>query len=148
MKKSDIGVIAVIYAVAAFFYVQTNNLPEEAQTYPRCLIYAILGLNTLYLILNIAKLSRQGLVNDLPDIFSGFLKKQFFFVLFTGFLYVAAMFYVGFYLSTIIYLAGVMLVLHIPKLHILIAVVALSVVIYFVFTRFLKVPLPAGELFN
>ena len=34
MKKTDIGVVAFMYAVCAFFYAYSYKLTEESKTYP------------------------------------------------------------------------------------------------------------------
>lgn len=39
MKKTDIGVVAFVYAVCALFLVMTLRLPAAAQTYPLSLIH-------------------------------------------------------------------------------------------------------------
>lgn len=48
MKKTDIGVVAFIYAVALFFLSMTLKLPKPAQAYPLFIIVLLLGLTTLY----------------------------------------------------------------------------------------------------
>ena len=44
MKKTDIGVVAFIYAVALFFLSMTLKLPKPAQAYPLFIIVLLLGL--------------------------------------------------------------------------------------------------------
>lgn len=148
MKKSDIGVIAIMYAICAFFFSMTVELPEEAQTYPLCLLAGLATLNTLYLARCLLRLRREGFSDDLPQIFKGFLGGQFFLVALCCIGYMALMYVVGFYAAGIIYLAGVMLLLRVPRLHVLLSVGVLALLIYAVFTLFLKVPLPAGILFS
>ena len=148
MKYSDIGVIAIMYAVCAFFFFMTVELPEEAQIYPLCLLSGLCGLNTLYLLRCLSRLRRDGFVNDVPRIFSGFMRGQFFLVVLCCIGYLALMYAVGFYVASLAYLAGVMLLLRVPRLHMLCSVGVLALLIYAVFTLFLKVPLPAGRLFG
>ena len=38
MKKTDIGVCAVMYGVCLFFLTMTLQLPKAAQIYPLCII--------------------------------------------------------------------------------------------------------------
>ena len=45
-------------------------------------------------------------------------------------------------------LSGILLFLHVPVRHLVITVGVLAVMIYAVFTLFLKVPLPVGLLFK
>ena len=47
MKKTDIGVVAFVYAVALFFLSMTLKLPKPAQAYPLFIIVLLLGLTTL-----------------------------------------------------------------------------------------------------
>ena len=47
MKKSDLGVVAVLYGIVIWFTVMTLDFPPEAQTYPFCLLAAIGFLTTL-----------------------------------------------------------------------------------------------------
>ena len=148
MKHSDIGVVAIMYGVCAFFCVMTLKLPKAAQVYPLCLEAGLALLNTLYLGRCILRLRREGLVGDLPEIFRGFQAGQFFFIALAGIAAMALMRWVGFYLAAFAYLAGVMLFLKVPKKHLLITVGALAILIYAVFTLFLKVPLPKGSLFG
>lgn len=149
MKKSDIGVVGSIYGVCALFFALTLDLPEEAQTYPRCLIYALAALNTLYIVRAIISLRKEASIrNDFPEIFKDFLPKQFFFVVAGCIGYMVLLYVVGFYLASALYLVGSMLYLKVPKLHILASVSVLAVMVYAVFTLFLKVPLPLGLLFR
>ncbi|MBO4301270.1 MAG: tripartite tricarboxylate transporter TctB family protein [Desulfovibrio sp.] len=148
MKKSDIGVIAIMYVICVFFFAMTVKLPEDAQTYPLCLISGLCVLNTLYLAQCLWKCRRAGFFDDLPQIFNGFLSGQFFMVAFCCLGYLVLMYVAGFYIASLVYLTGVMALLSVPKSHILLTVSLLAVLIYFVFTLFLKVPLPTGILFK
>ena len=47
MKKTDIGVVAFVYAVALFFLSMTLKLPKPAQAYPLFIIVLLLALTTL-----------------------------------------------------------------------------------------------------
>ena len=60
----------------------------------------------------------------------------------------AVLFLAGFYIASVAYLVGTMLFLHVPVRHLVITVGVLAVMIYAVFTLFLKVPLPVGLLFK
>lgn len=50
MKKTDIGVVAFVYAVALFFLSMTLKLPKPAQAYPLFIIVLLLALTTLYVV--------------------------------------------------------------------------------------------------
>ena len=165
MTRSDIGVVAIIYATCLLFLVMTLELKAAAQVYPLCLIAGLAGLNTLYLATRLWRLftgrpaieeagiaapkpEKPGLVNDLPEIFKGFLAGQFFFVVIASVAYLALMRYVGFYPAGLVYMLVVMWRLRVPPLHMAITLAVLGILIYSVFTLFLKVPLPRGILFG
>ena len=81
MKRSDIGVTALVYAFTLFFLYMTLELPPDAQTYPLCLITGLLVLNTCYLGRCLWQLRRRtGIRNDLPELFAGFQWGQFAFI--------------------------------------------------------------------
>lgn len=59
MKKTDIGVVAFVYAVALFFLSMTLKLPKPAQAYPLFIIVLLLGLTTLYVAQNGHRMQRK-----------------------------------------------------------------------------------------
>ncbi len=149
MKKSDLGVVAVLYGIVIWFTVMTMDFPPEAQTYPLCLLAAIGLLTTLYLVLQIVRWKKTGQVeNDMAESFKGFLPVQFFvsFLLCLG--YLVAMHFIGYYIASVTYLALGLLFLKVPVKHAGITIVLLMAVIYVVFSMFLRVPLPRGVLFG
>ncbi len=149
MKKSDFGVIACLYFIGFAFLAMTLQLPEAAQSYPLFLISLLLGLVTLYLITRLVMYARTRTIeDDIKKRFSGFQPKQFFGVCVFGILYLVLMYWAGYYISSILFLVGCMLFLRVKPLYILLATVFLMVLVYCVFSMFLKVPLPAGMLFG
>lgn len=148
MKKSDVGVVVFIYGICLFFYYYLQELPPEAQTYPLCLISGLFILNTLFVVLNVIKLKKIGMENDLHSVFEGFLKSQFFTVLSACVVYIVGVYYIGFYITSIAYLIIIMTFLKVPLKSSVLTVFVLGLVIYFVFTMFLKVPLPMGVVFE
>lgn len=150
MKRSDLCVVGVIYAVSLAFFIMNVQLPEEAQTYPMGLIIALAGLNTLYLLQCLMKAWKAGtlsIANDIPEIFKGFQAKQFFFVTGGCALFLVLMYTVGYYIAGAIYLVGTLLFFKVDMRWIALTLVTLVALIYAVFTLFLKVPLPTGMLF-
>lgn len=147
MKFSDVIVIIAMYAICAFFTSQTLALPEAAQTYPLCLLAGLALLNTIFLCRCLWQMRSTGLSNDLSGIFTGFLGKQFFPVLLACVAYLLLMPIGGFYLTSIVFLAVLLSFLRVPKVHALLTMGILLLMIYGVFSLFLKVPLPAGILF-
>ena len=149
MKKSDIPVVCIIYAIAIAFLIMTLNLPEAAQVYPMVLISALILVNTLYLIRTFLHYRQNHHIeNDYPIVFSGFLPLQFFGVFVSIGLYLVLMYFCGYYLATVLYLIGSLLFLKVPMKYNLMTVVVMIVMVAVVFSYFLKVPLPAGLLFG
>lgn len=151
MTRSDIGVVAMIYATCLLFFFMTLNLKPAAQIYPMCLIAGLALLNTLYFLRCLTRLLRTSprvVVNDLPSLFAGFLPNQFFFVLGACVGYLGLLYCVGFYLAGLVYLVAVLLWFRVKTAYIVATVVVLGCLVYGVFTLFLKVPLPKGILFG
>lgn len=145
MKKTDIGVVAFMYVICIFFYVYLQQLPKDSQTYPRFTIVLLFALTTLYLLTMIFNAKKYGSESG-TDMFKGFLPLQFFFCLGMTVLYLIGIFNLGFFVSTAIFMAIIMLFLRVPWKYTLIAIVALNVLLYVAFVIFLKVKLPSGIL--
>ena len=151
MKRSDIGVTALVYAFTLFFLYMTLELPPDAQTYPLCLITGLLAHKVFHISHEKAerKLPRRtGIRNDLPELFAGFQWGQFAFICLGCVVYMLLMHVAGFYVASICYLVGTLAFLRVPRWHIVLTVVVMAALIYAVFTLFLKVPLPVGLLFK
>ena len=146
MKKSDIGVVIVFYAICAFFYSQTIQLKSSIQTYPKFITIVLFGLTTLYVIQMIVRARQYG-VADAKEEFKDFQAKQFFVCLILTILYLLAVNYIGFYVSTLVFLVASLLFLRVKPLPTAIATVAILLLVYLAFTLFLKVKLPRGILF-
>jgi len=146
MKKSDIPVVCIIYAIAIAFLIMTLQLPEAAQVYPMVLISALILVNTLYLIRTF--LQDHHIEDDYPIIFKGFLSFQFFGVFISIVAYLVLMYFFGYYVSTVLYLAGSLLFLKVPMKFNLMTVVVMVIMVAVVFSYFLKVPLPEGLIFG
>lgn len=130
MKRSDIGVTVIIYAFTLFFLVMTLELPPDAQTYPLCLIGGLLALNTLYLGRCLLRArGGGGVVNDLPEIFAGFQWKQFGVVCLSCVLYMIVMALAGFYAASLLYLAGMLWYLGVPRGQALATMAAMAAMI-------------------
>lgn len=149
MTRSDIGTIITIYATALLFYCLAIRLRPAAQIYPLCLIAALALLNTLYLGRCLIRLLRnRSIVNDLPEVFKGFMARQFIFVVSACIAYLALLHYAGFYLASLIFLTGVLAYLKVRPVPLILTTVIMGSLIYGVFTLLLKVPLPKGVLFS
>jgi len=146
MKKTDIGVVAFMYAVCAFFYVYSFDLHEDSLTYPRFTIVLLFGLTTLYLIQMIIAARKFGVESGVDTVFAGFKAAQFFIAVVLTIVYFFLMKYLGFFSSTIIYMVAALVYLRVPPLHTVNAVIGVNVKIYIAFVEFLGVRLPKGLL--
>lgn len=147
MKKTDIGVVGFMYAVCAFFYVYSFQLSEESKTYPRFTIILLFGLTTLYLINMIIAAKKFGVESGANEVFEGFLPVQFIVSIILTLVYFFMMKYLGFFVSTTLFMAAALLYLRVPLLHTAIAIVSIDLLIYVAFILFLGVKLPQGLLF-
>lgn len=155
MSRSDIIVIVSVYAVCLLFLYLTLQLPSAAQIYPLCLIAGLGLLDTLFMCQRLYGLYRERLaklpakiVNDIPEIFKDFQGLQFIFVCCACIVYVVCLSYLGFYLSSFLFLLAVMFFLKVKPLQICLTILILGIMIYSVFTLFLHVPLPQGLIFS
>ena len=147
MKKTDIGVVGFMYAVCAFFYVYSFDLKKGSETYPLFTIVLLFGLTTLYLINMIIAAKKHGVESGVNEVFEGFMPKQFFISLALTVIYFIMMKYLGFFVSTTVFMLVTLVYLRVPMLHTAIAIVAVDVLIYLAFVQFLGVRLPKGLLF-
>ncbi len=145
MKKSDIGVCLAMYAVCAFFLYMTLQLPQAAQIYPLCVIALLAGLTTLHVINMVRGAIREEVTNGLEE-FANFVPSQFFTLFVMILVYIAAMPYIGFYASSIIFMTASLLFLRVKVWQIVLAEIAIFVLVYCAFTLFLEVRLPEGSL--
>lgn len=146
MKKADIGVVAFMYAVCAFFYVYSHDLDESSRTYPFFTIALLFFLTTLYLVQMIIASRKFGVENGFKEIFNGFKPAQFFVSVAFTVAYYFMMKYLGFFTATTIFMIACLVYLKVPILHTAIAVVVMDLLIYLAFVQFLQVRLPAGLL--
>ncbi len=146
MKKTDIGVVAFMYLVCAYFYSQTVTFREDSQTYPKFTIVLLFTLTTLYLLQMLVAARKHGVESGVSTVFKDFQPKQFFVCLLGAIAYVVLMHFFGFYISTVIFMAAVLLYLRVPLLHSAIAIVAIVALVYFAFGKFLGVRLPVGTV--
>ena len=146
MKKTDIGVVAFMYLVCAYFYTQTIKFQADSQTYPKFTIVLLFGLTTLYLLQMLVAARKHGVESGVSTVFKDFQPKQFFVCLAATILYLICIHFFGFYISTVIFMAAVLLYLRVPLLHSAIAIVAILALVYFAFGKFLGVKLPVGTV--
>ena len=146
MKKTDIGVVAFMYAVCAFFYVYSFDLSESSKSYPLFTIALLFGLTTLYLVQMILAAKKHGVESGADSVFAGFLPKQFILSVVLTLAYVFLVDVLGFFTATTLFMIASFVYLKVPVLHSVIALVAMDLLIYLAFVLFLGVRLPTGLL--
>ena len=146
MKKTDIGVVVFMYLVCGFFYYNMLKLKASSQTYPRFTIILLFALTTLYLVQMIVSAKKHGVESGVNTVFRDFQPAQFFVCLGATVLYLVCIYFFGFYISTVLFMAAVLLYLKVPPLFTAITVVVIIALIYFAFQKFLGVKLPVGTV--
>ena len=109
-------------------------------------IVLLLGLTTLYVAQMVIGAKKKGVESGMED-FKDFLPKQFFPVLAMIIVYLVLMYFVGFYISTALFMVVSLLFLKVKKWQILLSTAVILVLVYCAFTLFLGVKLPMGILF-
>ena len=148
MKKTDFGVIAFMYLVCGYFYSQTVKLNADSQTYPKFTITLLFCLTTFYLLMMLVSAKKHGVESGVQEVFADFVPKQFFVCLAATIAYAVLIYFLGFYIATLIFLVSLLLYLKVPYLATAITVVALLALVYFAFAKFLGVRLPKGLIFK
>lgn len=146
MKKTDIGVVAFMYAVCAFFYVYSFDLSESSKSYPLFTIVLLFALTTLYLVQMILAAKKYGVESGADSVFAGFKPKQFILSVVLTLAYVFLVDVLGFFTATTLFMIASFVYLKVPVLHSVIALVSMDLLIYLAFVLFLGVRLPAGIL--
>ena len=147
MKKSDIGVCTVMYGICAFFLYMTLQLPKSAQIYPLCVISLLAGLTTLHVINMIIGAVREGITDGLEN-FKDFIPSQFSIILVMILLYIASMPYIGFYVSSVLFMTAALIFLRVKIWQIIMSEAVIFLLVYCAFTLFLEVRLPSGTLWG
>ena len=147
MKKTDIGVVAFMYAVCAFFYAYSYKLTEESKTYPIFTIALLFALTTLYLVQMIINARKFGVESGTDEVFAGFKPVQFIVSIVLTLVYFLMIKYLGFFSATIIFMFASLLYLKVRIVPTIISVLVINLLIYFAFVKFLGVKLPSGLLF-
>lgn len=148
MKKSDIGLTAAVYCILAFFFALTTQYKPEVRIYPYFVMGVLFTLNTVYLVkCVISFIKEKKIENDYTTIFKDFHLKQFIAVFLFSLVYVIGISVIGFYPASFLYLIGTLYFLKVRLPAIAVTVIAFSCVIFFAFSKFLRVPLPGGLFF-
>lgn len=145
MKKSDLGVVGVVYGIIALFLFMSLGLDKATRRYPLVILAILFILTTIYCFQMYGTYKKEGIVSG--EEFENFYSKQFFIVLSFIILYVLLMFKIGFYFSSVLFLVSTLKFLKVDNLRILVTTLAVLLIVYLAFTRFLGVNLPKFNLF-
>ena len=147
MQKTDIGVVVFMYAVCGFFYAYSAKLSDASRTYPKFTIALLFFLTTFYLVQMILNARRFGVESGVDTVVAGFKPVQFLVTLAMVIVYFFLMKYIGFFVSTTVFMLACLLFLRVPILATILSIVSIDLLIYLAFVLFLGVRLPAGILF-
>ncbi len=134
-----------MYLFSFFFLYLTMDFPIQARHYPYFVIGLLLVLTTVRMSHMFRDYRREHkIIDDTDEVFEGFLPKQFW-VMFAAFiLFFLLMYFLGFYVASLIYLFVCLRYFKIPLKYILLVLICMVVLIYGTFDVFLNVPLPKG----
>ena len=136
-----------MYAVCGFFYAYSSKLSDTSRTYPKFTIALLFFLTSFYLVQMILNGRRFGVESGVDTVFAGFKPVQFIVSVALILVYFVLMKYVGFFVSTTLFMLACLLFLRVPILATVISIVSIDLLIYLAFVLFLGVRLPAGILF-
>lgn len=140
MNKQDNILGAVLLAICGIYFYLAKQLPPKIVLYPMVIASILAVLTGIMLIKNLlSKSSKED-----KSIFEDFQAKQFFFILTSCLLYIFVIKILGFYVSTFIYLMICLMGLRVKVLPAALTSIGFCIVVYGVFTLFLRVPLPKG----
>ena len=136
-----------MYVVCAFFLYMTLQLPKSAQIYPLCVISLLAGLTTLHVVNMIIGAVREGITDGLEN-FKDFIPSQFSIIFVMILLYIASMPYIGFYVSSALFMTASLIFLRVKMWQIIMSEAVIFLLVYCAFTLFLEVRLPSGTLWG
>lgn len=135
--------IAFLYALSAYFLWDTQDFTEDSLMYPQGLAWLLIALTTLLLVTTLLKKipAKPPQEERVPQ--------KFAIIFAASVLYVFAVPYLGFILSSLLYSPATILLLGYKRKGMALVVSAATVAIVYVgFRMLLKVPLPTLSLFG
>ncbi|PIE55192.1 MAG: tripartite tricarboxylate transporter TctB [Dethiosulfovibrio peptidovorans] len=129
--------IIVLYALGAYFLLDTKDFTEDALRYPQYLAYILLVLSTFLLGATVLKKIRAGRSSDSPS------PRRFVIVLCSALLYVPSVWFFGFLIASMVFCPVTALILGYPhKRRAFLVSGVIVTAVYLGFRFLLKVPLP------
>lgn len=143
--RTDTLVAVLLMGLSAVFYKLSMDLTEGGDIFPKLLSIVTAGLSLVLLIMDLRK-ARAESGSEKESGGPKTLRPYVTFVL--AVLYVVAVITIGFFVSTVAFMVVMMLYLGVRKIPNYLLAVAFVVAFYFfLFDKFLHVPLPRGLLF-
>lgn len=147
MKKSlpDIIISIVLLGFLATLAMQLSSIPDVSRNYPTLLIVVAAVMSAILLIKSVIRyrhdeMVETNVVGQLKIILPFCLLIIAYFIL---------MGYLGYIISTVLFIVTALCYLRMKnKVAILILALAMTVIIYFVFSKYLIVVLPSGKWIN
>ena len=133
--------VALLYGLAAYFLLDTKDFTPDALMFPRILAWSLIGLTTLLLLATLLKRVK------LPAAKEDRVPRKFAAIFGLSLVYIAAIHFAGFVISSLIYcpLTAVVLGYRKKARAVLVSVLIVGF-IYCSFKYVLKVPLPSVEI--
>lgn len=141
MKKMDFILGYILLAVVAFFYVLIFQLPPAAKIYPIFVNSLLLFLTLIHMLVTLRSTDSGEATG-----FENLEIRQLLLVLLASGLYVGLIKIIGYLVSTFIYVLSLLMGLKVNKKVSFLVSLGFSLIVYVLFKRFLRVPLPKGFL--
>ncbi len=140
-KYKQLIAVVFIYAIALFFLVGSFSMKQDAGLFPRLIAITLMIINTLYAI-NILR-GKAPIKKKIDEI----VPKKMKYILVISLVYIILLKYLGYVITTAIFLPTSMYLLGVKRPRTLLVVTVLTVlIIYISFGVMLKVPMPKSFL--
>lgn len=147
MKKSlpDIIISIVLLGFLASLAVQLPQIPDVSRTYPTILIVVAIIMTVGLLLKSVLRYKHDEMVET--NVVSQLKIILPFCLMIIA--YLILMGYLGYIISTVIFMIAALCYLRMKnKIAVIILALAMTIIIYYVFTNYLIVVLPVGKLIN
>lgn len=147
MKKSlpDIIISIVLLGFLASLAVQLPQIPDVSRTYPTILIVVAIIMTVGLLLKSVLRYKHDEMVET--NVVSQLKILVPFCLMIIA--YLILMGYLGYIISTVVFMIAALCYLRMKnKIAVIILALAMTIIIYYVFTNYLIVVLPVGKLIN
>lgn len=144
MKRQEMILGYVLVVLSGIFYFLTFRLPENARIYPLFVITLLFLLSVLHLVLTYRKTEDSDTSKAIK--MTSEQKKRGLLITVASAIYIALLPIIGYIVTTIIYIIGVLFSLDVDKKKAVLISVVFTALVYALFNNLLRVPLPKGLL--